>query len=246
MRIRRIHSIEQIATAYKMGKLLYLNQISKNEAIKQIETSGMAVNSAKIYLAVHKHLMEGTFSSRTIKAESFDFFLENILKDFGQKYLSNALKALQEHIEYFKRIQGLSKMKKTSSVYEKYAAPHKSLEKLTFPDEEDSFPEGKDIYRLHRSKERNSKLVKQAKTIYIESNPRLECQVCNFSFLEFYGEVGSNYIEAHHIFPISELVQETKTKIDELVFLCSNCHKMIHRKRPWLKPENLKNLLQIT
>lgn len=246
MKIRTPHSTEQIATAYEMGKLLYLKQILKKDAIKQIEISGMATGSAKIYLTVHKHLMEGTFSSRTIKAKSFDYFLENILKDFGQKYLSNALKALQNHMEYFKEVQGLSKMKRTLSVYEKYTTINKYLQRQEFWDEEESFPEGKEIYRLHRSKERNNKLVKQAKTLYRESNPRLECQICNFSFFEIYGEIGSNYIEAHHLFPISELVQETETKIEDLLFVCSNCHKMIHRKRPWLKPDNLKKLIQIT
>lgn len=245
MKIRKKHSPEQIATAYEMGKQVYLNQLPKKEAIRQIEISGMAIGSAKIYLAVHQHLMNGTFSSRTIKAKSFDYFLENILKDFGIESLSNALKALWDHMEYFEKIQGLSKMKSTRFVYQKYATINKSLQDEEFTDEQESFPEGKEIYRLHRSKERNSKLIKRAKAEYKKNNPKLECQVCKFSFADVYGKIGCNYIEAHHLFPISELTEETETKIEDLAFVCANCHKMIHRIRPWLKPENLKNLLQI-
>lgn len=42
------------------------------------------------------------------------------------------------------------------------------------------------------------------------------------------------------LFPISELTEETETKIEDLAFVCANCHKMIHQIRPWLK--NLKIL----
>ncbi|WGL69896.1 HNH endonuclease [Elizabethkingia anophelis] len=240
--MKKSHTIEQIATAYEMGKQIYLNQISKKEALIQIEASGMVIGSARIYLTVHRHLMAGTHTLRTVKAASFDYFLENILKDFGQEHLSNALKTLLEHIKYFEKTQGLSKMRRTRLVYQKYVTINESLQNEEFPDEEESFPEGKEVYRLHRSKERNNKLIKQAKAEYKKISPKLECQVCKFSFADVYGEIGYNYIEAHHLFPISKLTQETKTKIDDLAFLCSNCHKMIHRKRPWLDLEDLYKL----
>ena len=33
---------------------------------------------------------------------------------------------------------------------------------------------------------------------------------------------------------------EEKTKIEDIVMLCSNCHSMIHRKKPWTTKDNLK------
>lgn len=109
--------------------------------------------------------------------------------------------------------------------------------------EETGFLEGKEKYRLHKYKERSSELVKNAKAKYLESNPKLECQACDFSFIENYGEIGKGFIEAHHIYPIKSLTEETETKIEDLVLVCSNCHRMLHRERPWVKSiEELKSL----
>jgi len=35
-----------------------------------------------------------------------------------------------------------------------------------------------------------------------------------------------------------------KTKPEDIVMVCSNCHKMLHRRRPWLKIDELKNLIK--
>ena len=37
--------------------------------------------------------------------------------------------------------------------------------------------------------------------------------------------------------------QKSKTKIEDIALVCSNCHKMLHRKRPWLKMSEIKSLL---
>ncbi len=111
-------------------------------------------------------------------------------------------------------------------------------------DDELAFPEGKEIFRLHKSKERNRELIKAAKEKRLQTDKKLCCQVCGFSFLDKYGELGEGFIEAHHLFPISQLTEETETKIDDLALVCSNCHKMLHRKRPWLTLEELKTILK--
>lgn len=70
-----------------------------------------------------------------------------------------------------------------------------------------------------------------------------KCEVCGFDFEKTYGELGKDYIEVHHLTPLSEtnakITPDLKT---EMTVLCSNCHRMIHRKGI-LKPEELKKLL---
>lgn len=105
------------------------------------------------------------------------------------------------------------------------------------------FPEGKEYEITHFRKERNSKLIKIAKKNFIEKSNGCQCQVCGFDFGEVYGELGENYIEAHHTLPISDLKKETITVIEDIVFVCSNCHSMLHRRRPWLTILDLKNIL---
>lgn len=121
--------------------------------------------------------------------------------------------------------------------------PDTVVQQLQDKEEDEAFPEGKEKYRLHHSKERNAKLVALKKKKAMDINPLLPCEICQTSFKEKYGEVGNGFIEAHHITPISDLTEETETRLEDLILVCSNCHKIIHRKRPWLTVEQMKNLL---
>ena len=58
------------------------------------------------------------------------------------------------------------------------------------------------------------------------------CQVCGFNFFAHYGELGRDYIEVHHIRPLSSLDEEVSVDpAADLVCLCANCHRMMHRTR---------------
>lgn len=109
-------------------------------------------------------------------------------------------------------------------------------------DEEES-EEGRILSSLHRYRERDRDLVKKAKERFFKKNLKLFCQGCGFDFEKKYGERGNNYIECHHIKPVSELKPGEKTLISDLVLLCSNCHKIVHRKRPWLTFDELKKTI---
>jgi predicted HNH restriction endonuclease len=106
----------------------------------------------------------------------------------------------------------------------------------------EGFPEGKIVERKHKARERNSELVRLAKKKYREKYGSLCCQVCNFDFEEAFGAIGKDYIEAHHTIPVSEMGKGYETKIEEIAIVCSNCHKMLHRKRPWLRIDELKKI----
>ena len=73
------------------------------------------------------------------------------------------------------------------------------------------------------------------------------CKVCKFNFKETYGKWGEDFIEVHHVKPlgsITTLQTSTNPKTD-LVVVCSNCHKMIHRKKGvTLSVEELKQKLK--
>ena len=85
--------------------------------------------------------------------------------------------------------------------------------------------EGSDLNsRLVACYEQNQKLRSEA--IYYHGTA---CKACGFSFTERYGELGHNYIEVHHLVPISVMIDPglVNPKTDMTV-LCSNCHSMIH------------------
>ena len=71
---------------------------------------------------------------------------------------------------------------------------------------------------------------------------RLYCEICGFSFEKTYGELGKNFIEAHHKKPISQLADEEESSVDNLLMVCSNCHRMVHAGDP---EKNLAMLMDL-
>lgn len=70
------------------------------------------------------------------------------------------------------------------------------------------------------------------------------CCVCGFNFLTTYGQLGKDFIEVHHTTPVSEMGDNYTIDIDrDLVPVCSNCHSMIHRKKPALTVDELKAMI---
>lgn len=105
-------------------------------------------------------------------------------------------------------------------------------------------PEGKLLTQLHKRRERSRKLVARKKEQVLHKTNKLACEGCGFDFFERYGEVGKGFIECHHILPISAMGDLHRTKLEHLVVVCSNCHRMIHRRRPWLSIEELRAALE--
>jgi predicted HNH restriction endonuclease len=105
------------------------------------------------------------------------------------------------------------------------------------------FPEGRIIEKTHKARERNYQVIDLAKSNFKRKYGRLICQVCKFDFEEKYGKIGVDFIEGHHTIAVSEMSPEHKTKPEEIAMLCSNCHRMVHKKRPWITMEQLSELL---
>lgn len=111
--------------------------------------------------------------------------------------------------------------------------------------DDDEFCEGKEMLKMHLIRERNQYLITKAKQKFkAEHSGDLFCEVCGFKFTDKYGDLGIDFIEAHHIKPLSQMNSNEKTKLEDIVMLCSNCHSMIHRRRPWTTKDKLKKLLK--
>lgn len=104
--------------------------------------------------------------------------------------------------------------------------------------------EGRILTRIHRSRERSRKLVENKKASVLKANGHLKWEVCSFDFEMTYGESGKGFIEAHHVKPVHTLAAGEKTKLEDLVLLCSNCHRIVHTQRPWLTVEELGQLIK--
>ena len=73
-----------------------------------------------------------------------------------------------------------------------------------------------------------------------------DCQICNFSFSECYGELGEEFCHVHHIEPLSQTGGEGNLDpIKDLIPVCPNCHAMLHRKTETITPDELREILAL-
>ena len=111
--------------------------------------------------------------------------------------------------------------------------------------EEEDAEEGRLLSRAHRFRERDPSIIGRKKHRALQQQKSLSCEVCKFDFEKVYGERGYGFIECHHTKPLSELSPEgATTKLADLSLVCSNCHRMIHKSKPWLSMDQLRELLQ--
>jgi 5-methylcytosine-specific restriction enzyme A len=104
-------------------------------------------------------------------------------------------------------------------------------------DQEPGLPEGARIVVTVNRYERSA--VNRAMCIEHFGNC---CNACGLSFEHMYGRLGKNFIEVHHLTPLSQMGDNYRVnpRVD-LIPLCSNCHAMVHRSEPPLSVENLRS-----
>ncbi len=123
----------------------------------------------------------------------------------------------------------------------------KESQKIIIKDDiEPTAIEGATKLARHMRFERNSGFIREIKKRALEENRMLNCEVCGFSFLSIYGEIGAGFIEAHHKNPLGEREGATVTNKDDIALVCSNCHRMLHRGKPVYLIEELKEKMNKT
>jgi putative restriction endonuclease len=77
----------------------------------------------------------------------------------------------------------------------------------------------------HEITVRNASLVRAAK----RAKPCI-CEVCGFDFAKVYGNIGRDFIEGHHRRPVADYGKAGKRiTVKEIILVCPNCHRMLHR-----------------
>lgn len=105
---------------------------------------------------------------------------------------------------------------------------------------------GDDLYEgtITRSQMVGWERNRQARRLCVEHFGAV-CQACKFSFDKRYGELGREFIEVHHTTQFA--ADHGRRKVDPLVDLvpvCSNCHRMLHRRTPPLGLRALRKVLR--
>jgi 5-methylcytosine-specific restriction protein A len=100
------------------------------------------------------------------------------------------------------------------------------------------YTEGKSKEVLQTRYERNP----QARKICLAFHG-YACQICDFNFEYFFGEIGKGFIHVHHINPIATIRGEYKIDPrNDLIPVCPNCHAMIHSKLPAFTIDEIRSI----
>jgi 5-methylcytosine-specific restriction enzyme A len=103
--------------------------------------------------------------------------------------------------------------------------------------------EGGLLERRHLARERDAGLRRRKIDAARLGGGHVTCEACGFDFARTYGKRGADFIECHHRVPL-HVSGPTTSALRDLVLLCSNCHRMIHHRQPWLTFEELQTLVR--
>ena len=100
------------------------------------------------------------------------------------------------------------------------------------PNPEDRvWTEGRPRFCGHLKRERASGLAQAKKAVFRRKHGRLFCEKCGLDPVEEYGpDAGEACIEVHHKLPLAQMPPEISTQLKDLVCVCANCHRIIHRE----------------
>jgi HNH endonuclease len=71
-----------------------------------------------------------------------------------------------------------------------------------------------------------------------------QCSICDLDFGERYGELGEDFIHVHHTVELSTVGPGYRVDpVNDLRPVCPNCHAMVHRRRPALSVDELRQIL---
>lgn len=222
--------------------------MSKDTLNNAILLSLKELNKASTSKEVCKHILLNNyyeFGSAKTPCSTVSALLGNFVRankeNIQRKYVGKVLYYYFSDIKYSKN--NTTNKKKLKSIWkvENLQLLENSLEII---DNDYSVQEGKSKYRRHLVRERKAEIIKLAKVKFKQEKGKLYCEVCGFDFEKVYGKIGLDFIEGHHNVPISKLQENQETKIEDISLVCSNCHKMIHRRKPWLTIEELKELIK--
>jgi len=167
---------EMVKQTYIMARKIYNKEIDKNSGVKILhEKYKMNENSAAMYVNNFRCLINGIEYGRIMKVDDTQYFLTQILNDYGEEKFKRALFAVKLHIDYIKSI---NKPSNVEQLYKELIKKHK-IDDIYFKDisieyDESETKDIKDdsnadqIINFTYEKDLQKALVKQAEKLFPE------------------------------------------------------------------------------
>ena len=178
--------------------------------------------NSSLILSINKNEMDIN-DFRKNRSEIKDFQIESLIKN----------------IDFNEANRNEINMKSADSVLAIFCLMMVYLHKKVL-DNENLSKEGSVVERLVKQYERNpiyGEIVKALKGAI--------CCVCDFRFEDRYGDHGKEFIEIHHVTPVSKMQNGYDfDPLRDLVPVCSNCHSIIHRRKTPFTIEEIRSVIR--
>jgi len=166
-------------------------------------------------------------------------FSGQIQNHFTRTYRAHATRTEIHDETPLMRLQCLNADRTLFSV--EFVLPHEILLDVESEQEPEGEPRLEGAVRYFYGKQYERDPENRRKAIEIHG---ATCRVCGFDFERHYGERGMGFIEIHHTKPLSSatarIIVNPRT---DLVPVCSNCHRMIHRRKDdVLSPDQMRTI----
>lgn len=200
--------------------------------IEEINNAG--IDKRKIFLGYVEQIIQ--------KCSRFEFFVNQYLLDittseaWKEKWNSFRIRATQIIEDPLNEEEEIQIVQEWARMFVGLIMSLLEIEKIV----ERGFSEGKVTQVLHNRYERNP----VNRELCLSANG-YTCKICGFDFRQFYGELGYKFIHVHHIEPVSSYGGEYyPDPVKDMIPVCPNCHAMLHRVNPPIKPERLQEIIE--
>lgn len=214
-----------------IGSRVFMMRVGHHQPIHGIFASGITTSEP----FSDYHWNDG---AQTTNAQYIEFKLDAMLNFEVHKLLKPEIEVSNE-FNWRPQVSGIQIPSEIAEPLEQKWLQHLATLKLQLA-RDDEFTEGKGRKITVTRYERDPS-ARQACINHYQA----KCIVCGFSFQEVYGDLGSGFIEVHHLRPMSDNNGEhTVDPIQDLRPVCPNCHAMLHRETPPLTIKQLQEHME--
>jgi 5-methylcytosine-specific restriction protein A len=233
--------MDHIEAAYDVANQVFEREIEIETGAYSLQNIyGLNINSARYFINAYRFMLQGEIFRRGMSASAMNYFLMRIAKDRGLSALSNAIKAVHTHIEYYEGIRkvNLHAMREVVSRHEarmavpEFLAHHESKFNAQVKKAFNDSPSKRRI-RLQDAAKMPVKVCAITE-IYLR-NPDVVaevlhrasgvCERCCKPAPFIRKKDGAPYLEVHHK---KQLARGGEDTMENTVALCANCHRELH------------------
>ena len=100
------------------------------------------------------------------------------------------------------------------------------------------------LFRCHKNREGDPFMIKAKKEYVMSKYGKLECEICGFNSVSFFGELGSDLMEIHDEKEFRSKEEFYLKNIGDFIVVCCNCHKVLDENYGLLNSRDIKNIIR--